>query len=362
MVVSFTVGRSLSVCDLGIKQRIISVVYAKANGQVEVTNCILVQGIKIKLEQIGRQWVDALLSLLWSYRTTLRSTIGETPFNIMYGLEAVIPTRAGSETVLIQHYKHEGKIKRAHQVIPPKFVQKILKSVHQQHNQMIKQNYQGIFIHPRKKEKEIEFKASSFQIKHHDAQTNTQEIRPRMEGFFIQKGGRHIHWKVAGYLRLSCTGAKSIIIILERTINKQSLEFERTFGPLSSFFVKPPTYPACPHSRGIDPISKSNSDVLLSRPLFSSGRSSYSHSRVGGKRHLEASSKSFIPKILNLVISVTNLAFHVNPPSHSSFKPVVLPPSPTTGSTISATSAAYSTSTGPPKKCEGFVVDRNSVV
>ncbi|KAL0453856.1 UNVERIFIED_CONTAM: hypothetical protein Slati_1363700 [Sesamum latifolium] len=52
----------------------VCVAFSQANGQVEVTNRILVQGIKAKIAQVGGQWVDALPAVLWSYRTTPHST------------------------------------------------------------------------------------------------------------------------------------------------------------------------------------------------------------------------------------------------------------------------------------------------
>ncbi|KAL0298782.1 UNVERIFIED_CONTAM: hypothetical protein Sradi_6538000 [Sesamum radiatum] len=45
-----------------IQQRFTSVTHLQANGKVEVTNCILVQGIKIKPEEASGQWVDTLLN------------------------------------------------------------------------------------------------------------------------------------------------------------------------------------------------------------------------------------------------------------------------------------------------------------
>ncbi|KAK4395934.1 hypothetical protein Sango_1747700 [Sesamum angolense] len=94
--------------ELDIQRHFMSVAYPQANEQVEVTNYILVQGITRKLEQIGGQWVEALPSVLWSYRTTPRSTIGETPFNLVYGLEAVILAEAELETFRIQYYEKEN--------------------------------------------------------------------------------------------------------------------------------------------------------------------------------------------------------------------------------------------------------------
>ena len=45
----------------------------------------------MKLEDLKGQWADELLKLLWVYRTTARTTTGETPFSIAYGYEAMVP-------------------------------------------------------------------------------------------------------------------------------------------------------------------------------------------------------------------------------------------------------------------------------
>ncbi|KAL0297758.1 UNVERIFIED_CONTAM: hypothetical protein Sradi_6827900 [Sesamum radiatum] len=50
--------------EQGIQQRFTSVAYPQANWQIEITNQILVQGIKTKLAQSGGQWVDALPGVL----------------------------------------------------------------------------------------------------------------------------------------------------------------------------------------------------------------------------------------------------------------------------------------------------------
>ena len=40
-------------------------------------------------------WPEELPSVLWAYRTTARTPTGETPFNLTYGTEAVIPVEVG---------------------------------------------------------------------------------------------------------------------------------------------------------------------------------------------------------------------------------------------------------------------------
>ena len=41
------------------------------------------------------EWPEELPSVLWAYRTTTRTPIGETPFNLIYGTEAVILVEVG---------------------------------------------------------------------------------------------------------------------------------------------------------------------------------------------------------------------------------------------------------------------------
>lgn len=54
-------------------------------------NKTIVNDLKKRLEGAKGGWVDELLNVIWAYRTTPRRSIGETPFSITYGIEAVIP-------------------------------------------------------------------------------------------------------------------------------------------------------------------------------------------------------------------------------------------------------------------------------
>ncbi|XP_052190043.1 uncharacterized protein LOC127799867 [Diospyros lotus] len=76
---------------LDIQLRISSVAYPQANGQVEVSNRTILHGLKTRLEGAKGAWVDELPTVLWAYRTTSRVSTGETPFNLVYGTEALIP-------------------------------------------------------------------------------------------------------------------------------------------------------------------------------------------------------------------------------------------------------------------------------
>jgi transposase InsO family protein len=70
--------------------------FPQSIGQVEATNKTLVQILKKKLGQKKGAWVEYLPKVLWSYRTTIRTLTGETPFALTYGMEAVISAEIGS--------------------------------------------------------------------------------------------------------------------------------------------------------------------------------------------------------------------------------------------------------------------------
>ncbi|XP_012836532.1 PREDICTED: uncharacterized protein LOC105957150 [Erythranthe guttata] len=91
---------------LGIKQRFAAVAHPQANGQVEVINRVLLEGIKKRLEGAKGNWVEELHAVLWGYRTSLKEATGESPFSLVYGSEAVIPVEVGMPSSRIMNF-HE---------------------------------------------------------------------------------------------------------------------------------------------------------------------------------------------------------------------------------------------------------------
>ncbi|KAL0406392.1 UNVERIFIED_CONTAM: hypothetical protein Slati_3953100 [Sesamum latifolium] len=90
-----------------IKQRFTSVSHPQANGQIEVTNRILVQGIKKRLDRVGGNWVKKLTSVLWSYRTTPRGSTRESLLTLVYGTEAIIPAELEMPSHRILYFNEE---------------------------------------------------------------------------------------------------------------------------------------------------------------------------------------------------------------------------------------------------------------
>src|SRR5664279_3080142 len=79
-----------------IRLDLASVAHPQSNGHAERTNQELLRGVKprlqVPLEHIASSWVDELPVVLWSIRTTPNRSTGYTPFFLVYGAEAVLPS------------------------------------------------------------------------------------------------------------------------------------------------------------------------------------------------------------------------------------------------------------------------------
>nr|GEY57129.1 reverse transcriptase domain-containing protein [Tanacetum cinerariifolium] len=86
-------------CDkLNITQRFASVKHPQSNRLVERANRSLREGIKARLGEGNKNWVEELPRVLWAHRTMIKSSHGDTLFSLTYGTEAVIPTKIGIPT------------------------------------------------------------------------------------------------------------------------------------------------------------------------------------------------------------------------------------------------------------------------
>jgi hypothetical protein len=76
---------------MGIKLYNSSLYYAKANGQAEASNQILIKIIKKKIEEQPRKWYLTLHEALWAYRMACHGSTKATPYELVYGHAAVLP-------------------------------------------------------------------------------------------------------------------------------------------------------------------------------------------------------------------------------------------------------------------------------
>ncbi|GKD44592.1 reverse transcriptase domain-containing protein [Tanacetum coccineum] len=76
---------------LNITQCFASVKHLQSNRLVERVNRSLGEGIKVRLGDGNKNWIEELPHVLWAHRTMIKSSHGDTPFSLTYGTEAVIP-------------------------------------------------------------------------------------------------------------------------------------------------------------------------------------------------------------------------------------------------------------------------------
>jgi hypothetical protein len=93
----FTGRKFLEFCDkFHIRVDWAAVAHPQTNGQVERANGMILQGLKPRifdqLNKSGRKWLQELPAVVWSLRTTPSRATGFTPFFLVHGAEAVLPT------------------------------------------------------------------------------------------------------------------------------------------------------------------------------------------------------------------------------------------------------------------------------
>jgi transposase InsO family protein len=93
----FTGKKFLDFCeDHRIRVDWAVVAHPMTNGQVERANGMILQGLKLRiyndLNKFGKRWMKELPSVVWSLRTTPSRATGFSPFFLVYGAEAVLPT------------------------------------------------------------------------------------------------------------------------------------------------------------------------------------------------------------------------------------------------------------------------------
>ena len=69
---------------------------------------MLLKIIKTKLDDAKGTWPEELPNVLWAYRTAARTPIGETPFRLTYGIEAVIFVEVGVTNTRRTLFSKEG--------------------------------------------------------------------------------------------------------------------------------------------------------------------------------------------------------------------------------------------------------------
>ena len=76
---------------MNINHRTSSIYYPASNGQVEHTNGILCKSIGKMVVGHRTQWDQKVAEAVWAYNITHKKATGHTPFELVYGTEAMLP-------------------------------------------------------------------------------------------------------------------------------------------------------------------------------------------------------------------------------------------------------------------------------
>jgi len=76
-----------------------SVEHPQTNGQAKAANKVILRKLKKRLGNAKGKWVDELIKVLWAYHCTPQSTTQEMPYNLTYGVDAMIPVEIEEPTL-----------------------------------------------------------------------------------------------------------------------------------------------------------------------------------------------------------------------------------------------------------------------
>ena len=85
--------------ELGVKHITSSMEHPQTNGQAEAANKVVLSQLKKRLGAAKGKWADKLLEVLWAYRCTLQTSTGESPYNLTYGMDAMLLVEIGEATI-----------------------------------------------------------------------------------------------------------------------------------------------------------------------------------------------------------------------------------------------------------------------
>ena len=77
--------------EKGIKLKYYASYYPQGSGLAESTNKNLIKIIKRMVSENHKNWHNALLNAIWDDRVTPKIDVGNFPFFLVYGREAILP-------------------------------------------------------------------------------------------------------------------------------------------------------------------------------------------------------------------------------------------------------------------------------
>jgi transposase InsO family protein len=118
--------------------------YPQGNGLEESSNKSLINIIKILLEDNKKAWDSKLKFSLWVYRVTTKRSLGVSPFQLMYGVEAIFTSQLTLPVEkFLQDYQGEpdDMIRRMQQLVEVQKTREKILDKEYEHQQKINQYF-----------------------------------------------------------------------------------------------------------------------------------------------------------------------------------------------------------------------------
>jgi len=129
----------------GFKLKYSANYYPQGNGLAESTNKNLIKIIKRTIDQNQKNWHKSLIFALWADRITEKASIGTSPFNLVYGKEAVIPSNLTLPSLALVQFIEENPSSsiqlRYDQILKLEEERDKAKIVHEKHQQLVKSSF-----------------------------------------------------------------------------------------------------------------------------------------------------------------------------------------------------------------------------
>ena len=115
------------------------------NGSGAHRHTLLIKIIKRTIEKNHKKWHKSLIFALWADRITQKASIGTSPFTLMYGKEAVIPTKLILPSLTLVQFIEEippSSIQLRHdQILTLEEEREKSPIIHAKHQQIIKSSF-----------------------------------------------------------------------------------------------------------------------------------------------------------------------------------------------------------------------------
>ena len=166
--------------DLGSKVCFASIAHPRSNGPAERANAEVLRGLNTrtfeKLHKCGMRWIDELPTVLWSIRTTPNRATGQTPFALVYGAEAVLPTELiyGSPRVLAYDELEQEQLRQDGAML--------LEEDHLQDAVLAARYQQALRRYHSRKVKARSFEEGDLVLRRVQSAKNSNKLTPKWEG------------------------------------------------------------------------------------------------------------------------------------------------------------------------------------